>query len=105
MEDVYIIGLSVVNKLEEKRLKKIFKGDTSIEPTTSKEDKIDLFEKNELYETCMELREMIDKLKIRVGSMDRKIDELEDEVSSLKVVVHDLKQREAPAEEDTSSEH
>ena len=50
-------------------------------------------------------REMIDILKIRAGSMDRKIDELEDEVSSLKVVVHDLRQREAPAEEDTSSEH
>ena len=52
--------------------------------------------------TCMK---MIDILKIRVGSIDRKIDELEDEVSSLKVVVHDLRQRVAPAEEDTSSEH
>ena len=50
-------------------------------------------------------REMIDILKIRAGSMDRKIDELEDKVSSLKVVVDDLRQREAPAEEDTSSEH
>ena len=57
VEDVYIAGLSVVNKLEEKRLKKILKGDISTEPTTSKEDKINLFEKNELHETCMELRE------------------------------------------------
>ena len=69
-------------------MKKILKG----ELTTSKEDKIDLFEKNELYETCMELTEMINILKIQVGSMDRKIDELENEVSSLKVVVHDLRQ-------------
>ena len=58
VEDVYIAGFLVVNKLEEKRLKKILKGDISTEPpTTSKEDKINLFEKNELHETCMELRE------------------------------------------------
>ena len=85
IEDVYIIGFSVVNKKEDKRFKNILKGEMPSDPVLT----TDAIEPRQLYETCLELREMLDIMKIRVNRNEKRINELEDENTRLKLMVCD----------------
>ena len=62
LEDIYVIGYSVVNKREHKCLRKILKKDGANESLASEAEQSELLDKN-LFETCVELREIVDNFK------------------------------------------
>ena len=60
-------------------------------------------EQSELFETCVELREIVDILKIRINGLDKKADALEDEVTTLKLTIHNLNESQSPSATDDQS--
>ena len=103
LEDIYVIGYSVVNKREHKCLRKILKKDGANESLASEAEHPELLDKNDLFETCVELREIVDILKIRINGLDKKVDALEDEVTTLKLTIHNLNESQSSSATDDSS--
>ena len=100
-EDVYIIGYSVINKKEDRRFKNILKGEMPSEVTASPE----IIDINRLYETCLELQEMVDILKVRVNGHEKRIEELEDENTRLKLTLVEKIEKTDEKQAETSTDH
>ena len=85
IEDVYIIGYTVINKLEGKKLKKIIKGDPTKDASLQEDGATDLIDTKDVVITCVELKIALQVLTVRFNQALKRVDELEDEVSSLKI--------------------
>ena len=85
IEDVYIIGYTVINKLEGKKLKKIIKGDPTKDASLQEDGATDLIDTKDVVNTCAELKIALEVPTVRFNHALKRVDELEDEVSSLKI--------------------
>ena len=88
-EDVYIIGYSVINTLEDKRLKKILKGEQQVEAindsvfSVTQEDPSDGEEKVNLLVMCTELKVTVETLTTEIYRLRTRVCELEEQFSDI----------------------
>ena len=92
VEDIYIIGYSVISKMEDKRLKKILKGDPALESQS------DLIDDKDIFETCVDQKISSEILRVRFNQLEKKVHDLEDEVTSLKLTILGLTEKHEQAD-------
>ena len=90
-EDIYLLGYTLANKLEDVRLKNIFKNISSNDIQILRETPKDIDNKDAddavSLENRFECKKSIDDLKNLVRNMMRRIEDLETEITILKTVV------------------
>ena len=86
VEDVYIIGFSLVSKIEDKRIKKnVIKGTIANESLSQEDITTDLLENKDLFTVCADLKSSVDIFRIRIKQLEDRVIELENEVTRSKM--------------------
>ena len=93
-DDIYVIGYSVVNEQEHKRLKVLkSKTDAGDITLTQGEPVNPTTEDSELLVMCHLLREQVEELLGRVASLSSRVESLESELTGLKILRLDDRKR------------
>ena len=91
-EDIYVIGNCVVSKLEDRRLKRIVKSDTSSELSLSQADKSTLIgDDTDVLHICATLKSTVDALSLQVSRLKTRVGILEEDLSVAVETIQALK--------------
>ena len=88
VEDMYIMGFSVVSKAEHKMLCKVLRDKTSEDASMIHDEDLNVSvngEDQELLTMCLSLREQISDLVGTVSTLNKRVDSLESELTMLKI--------------------
>ena len=89
-EDIYILGHCLVNKLEDRRLKNIVKGNQANESTNVIQDEVSPNSDLDILQTCTSLKSTMDLLVTQVKGLVLRVGTLEKDVTSMKIMVQHL---------------
>ena len=86
IEDIFVLGYSIVSKSEERRLKKVMKPASANNITLSTEDdnQITKTADKDIYETCIILKTTVNSLMGQVSNLCTSVKILEEEVTTLR---------------------
>ena len=85
LDDIYVIGYSLINGLEDRRVRNLLKSDHTKENDTLNKSDID-GEVNPLIQICAELKTTCNKLTSQVKSLETRILVLESELNEVKLL-------------------
>ena len=83
VEDIYILGNSIVNKMKDRRLSRILKPKTDTATISDHQSEDTLMETSDLVETCVLLRDTVTNLSGTIGALTNEISDLRDKIARL----------------------
>ena len=85
VEDIYILGNSIVNKMKDRRLSKVLKPRTGSETVSHRQPEDAVIETSDLVETCVLLRDTVTNLSGTIGTLTNEISDLRDKIATLEM--------------------